>query len=192
MEKYAKEFSEIKDCIVINKKIKQRMIKLINIKRIYGYVVEEENRERELKLILEKFCNNDEYLLNNGVTEIREKITRSESKYSNNNNVFRKTWENQLLKNQISRFYNQAVLEILHDEGDEKFFVYPSKDQDPSGKCSIKFINKEWSINEILVNIERNYDEGKYDNSFKLPEHVNCSHVASPITTKKNFKIQDR
>lgn len=176
---YANEFAEILTALGNNSELRLRVVKLIQTKPILGKAIEEETRVTKFREILIELVEGKISSLEESYLKVEFAIPRSKSKYSYDNRVFANGWSERLVRIQLSRFYNQGVLEKLKDSGDKECFVPASSSHNLSSRCAI-IQNQTYYVDELLQNLINNYDKGQYDSSIKIPEHPHCSHVIKP------------
>lgn len=176
---YANEFNEILSALTDNPKLRRRLIELIQNKPILGKSIVEESRVSKFREILVDLVEGNIPSLETSYMKVELALPRNESRYSNNNSVFARGWAERLVRTQLSRFYNQAVLEDLKERGEEECFVPASSSQNLSPRCAV-IQNGTYKVNYLLDNLIKNYENGEYDSSLKIPEHPYCSHVVKP------------
>ncbi len=177
---YANEFNEILSALNENSEIKQKVLALIQIKPLLGKSIEEDSRVNEFREILTKLVEGDISSLEASFSEVESKLPENKSKYAFNKSVFPSNWAERLVRTQLSRFYNQAVLQDLDEKGEEECFVPASSSSNLSPSCAI-IQNQNYKVKELLQNLINNYDLGQYDKSIKIPEHPHCTHVVKPV-----------
>jgi hypothetical protein len=177
---YANEFNEILITLSNNFELKTKVVELIQTRPILGKSIEEDSRVNRFREILIELVEDNTSSLEQSYTKVESTIQRNESKYFFDNRVFANGWPERLVRTQLSRFYNQTLLEELKDHGETECFIPASSSQNLSSKCAI-IQNKNYNVNELLQNLINNYEKGQYDSSIKIPEHPHCSHVVKPI-----------
>lgn len=93
-----------------NDEIKSIVIELIKTKLIPGKVTEELTRKKKFRRVLEHLVNGEIHTLKSGYNNVATNIPESTSKYEGNRRVFSRDWVERLVRTQLSRFYNQAIL----------------------------------------------------------------------------------
>ena len=177
---YASEFNEILIALTENSESKKRVLNLIQNKPILGQVIEEDGRVNEFRKILARLVEGKITNLEVSFVEVESKLPRNQSIHFRNNRVFASGWAERLVRTQLSRFYNQAVLEELNENEKEECYVPVSTSSNLSSRCAI-IQDKNHNVKELLANLITNYEKGQYDSSIKLPDHPHCSHVVKPI-----------
>ena len=177
---YANEFSEILDTLSNNFELKKKVLDLIRSKPILGKCIEEDSRVSIFRNILAELVDGKISSLEVCFNEAESRLPSNQSKYFGNNRVFPSDWSERLVRTELSRFYNQAVLEELDEKREEECFVPKSSSSNLSSRCSI-IQNKNYKVKDLLQNLVNNFDLGKRDNSIKIPEHPHCSHVVRQI-----------
>lgn len=182
MSKFATEFSEILNVISNDSSIKQGIIELINRENIIGKVLEGNQRLEKFKEILINLVNGD-ISFEDSIKHVNKNLSRNTSIYKNDNRVFASNWDYRLVSIQLSRFYNQYILEYLISIGSEKCFVPHSTVEDPNSKCSLQ-AGMEHNTNVLYTNLIELYSKGISINNLKIPNHPHCTHVVLPIEYK--------
>lgn len=178
---YASEFNEILVCLADNSDLRQKVSELIQTRPIPGKSIEENPRVNKFREILVELIEGGISSLEEAYEKVEYEIPRNESRYSSNKRVFSSDWSERLVRTQLSRFYNQAILEELKNSGEEECFVPESSSHNLSFECAI-IQNKSYKVEELLQNLIKNYENGQFDRSIKIPEHPHCSHVVRPKT----------
>lgn len=175
---FASEYNGILETIANNQNIRDRMIDNIKAAKFSGKIFEGGNREEKIRSIFTK-------LFQLSLTEIQAKneietqLERLSSPYRGNSRVFSRDWVEKNFRTQLSRFYNQAVLESLKENHAKECYVHHSTTES-SSKCIHVYAGKNHPVNELLTNLIASYNEGDWTD-YKLPEHPNCSHVVHPL-----------
>ena len=132
--------------------------------------------------ILQKLITGEITDLDSAYKQVQIKIPRKPSKYADNNRVFTRDWAERLVRIQLSRFYNQAVMEILIDSGEENCFIPHSQYEDSNTLCTTEMAGKNHKVDLLYNKLIDIYENEKYDrNSKTIPQHPNCTHVIRPI-----------
>ena len=103
------------------------------------------------------------------------------SKYATDSRVFPSGWAERLVRIQLSRFYNQAVLEMLIEKGKTQCYVPHSKHEELNTNCSKMLAGNTHEIKELYDKLIRTYENGVYDKEVKIPDHPHCTHVIKPL-----------
>lgn len=177
---YARDFSEIPEAIRNNDVLLARVLELIESEKIAGKVTEGRERLISFKEILVEYFS--EHLeLQKAVRYTEDKLDRSSSRHCDNNKVFAQGWAERLVRTQVSRFYNQAVLEIITENGEEECFIEHSIQEKSDSKCSLHLANTTQNASIMLDRLKSAYGEGNWSSDPKLPEHPHCSHTFVPL-----------
>ena len=177
---YAEDFYGIPEVLRTNSSIKNRFISLVNEKSIHGKSVDGQGRVDDLKSILVQIAIG-ELELEDSYDEVESKLARDHSPYSKDNRTFSSRWAERLVRTQLSRFYNQSVLELLIESGESSCYVPNSVHEKPESKCSSELAGQNHSCKALLNRLEATYEDADYsDRSPKVPNHPYCTHV---ITT---------
>ncbi len=181
-ELYANDFFEIIPVLSKNQNIKNKIIALIKSRPIGGKVIEEENRKLEFREILLKLIKGDIIDLVSAYNQVQIDIPRNASKYADNNKVFSRDWAERLVRIQLSRFYNQAVMEFLIDSGEVDCFIPHSQHEDYNTLCTKEMAGKNLKVKILYNKLIDIYENENYDRYAEtIPQHPNCTHVIRPI-----------
>ena len=120
IDKYASNFYEILTVLGKNDEIKSIVIELIKTKLIPGKITEEQTRKKKFRRVLEQLVNGEIQTLKSGYNKVALNIPESTSKYEGDRRVFSRDWAERLMRTQLSRFYNQAILTLLLKSGEKK------------------------------------------------------------------------
>lgn len=181
-ELFAKDFFQILDVLNKNDKLRVCMLNLIKSKPILGKSIEEKPRQEILRNILMELINKEIKNLDESYKKGELKLPESQSKYYGNKRIFSRGWAERLIRTQFSRFYNQAVMEILIEGGHKECFIPHSKYEDPNTECTIKLAGKTHNINELYQNLIEIYEKENYSSRLlTIPHHPHCTHVITPV-----------
>lgn len=179
MTEWAQEFYEIQDAMSASPELKADIVELVDSKPIHGQAFEGGNRKESFRDILKRFFAGD-IDLEESYRAVSLELPQRESPHASNNRVFPSGWEERLVRIQASRFYNQAVLMTLVEEGEEECFVPRSPNQDPDTACTLNLAGGSADIHVLLDRLERKYDEADYHNEPLVPNHPHCTHTITP------------
>ncbi|EMA10269.1 hypothetical protein [Haloarcula marismortui] len=182
MPDYAQDFYEIPEVVEENSELRERILQLVEQEPIPGKVTEGGDRMETLRNLLSEFFRG-EILLEELEQQISTDIPRHESEHRQNNRVFPEGWEERLARTQISRFYNQAVLLTLREQGEERCFVPHSDNEDRDSPCTIHLAGEDADIDTLLDRLNRSYREGEWHDEVKIPDHPHCTHTVVPNQT---------
>lgn len=179
MTTWALEFRDIPTTISDRADLRERMLHCLTLP-ISGKATEGGTRLDQLRVVLTQLINGSidlrqSYLL------VAQTIPRDESSHSADNRVFATGWEERLIRTQLSRLYNQAVLELLVASGATHCFVAHSSDEKQDSQCSIGLAGRTHLIAPLLERLISSYIEGRWSKELKIPEHPHCTHVISPV-----------
>jgi hypothetical protein len=108
-------------------------------------------------------------------------LPRHTSPHANSNRVFPSGWEERLVRTQLSRLYNQAVLEALRDAGQNSCFVPHSSAEDAGTACSVQLAGKAHEVSVLYDRLVQSYTYGQWSSQVKVPDHPHCTHVVRPV-----------
>lgn len=177
---YAKDFYEIPESLMNNSLLKRKALNLVQFELIAGKVTIGSSRLDDFREILIDFFDL-QIDLNIAVSETERKLPRQQSVFSGDNRVFASGWAERLVRTQVSRFYNQAVLESIIESGNDDCFVKHSANEQGSSKCSLYLAGTTQSAQVMLERLKSSYGEGVWGKDLKLPEHPHCTHTFSPV-----------
>jgi hypothetical protein len=177
---YAKEFSEIIETIKSNSQLLKRIVSLIATESIPGKVLEGEGRLDSFKVILSDYFEG-KYSINETISEVEFRLARQYSAYENDNRVFAKGWAERLTRTQVSRFYNQAVLSEIIEDGGTECFVAHSSSEGADSKCSQQLAGSRHSASVLLDRLVSSYRDGNWGRDVKIPDHPHCTHTVQPV-----------
>ena len=178
---YAENFFDILNVLAANRNLRQGVITLIKNEPMPGKILEDNNGKR-LEIFRDILTD-----LVNGVISLTEAYQRTEdelprhtSPHSSNNRVFAKGWSERLVRIQLSRFYNQAVLEQLQSKSIDICFVPHSVEEDTSSACTQQLAGKQHQVAMLYDHLIEAYQKGIWSKEVKIPNHPHCTHVVRP------------
>lgn len=177
---YAKDFHEIPESLTNNFSLKRKALDLVQSEPIAGKVTTGGSRLDDFREILIDFFDL-QIDLNAAIAEAERKLPRQQSMFSGDNRVFASGWAERLVRTQVSRFYNQAVLESIIESGSDDCFVGHSANEQGSSKCSQQLAGTFQSAQVMLERLKSSYGDGVWGRDLKLPEHPHCTHTFSPV-----------
>lgn len=177
---YAQDFYEIVPALAQNIPLKSRTIDLIGSDAIVGKVTEGAGRIEALREILSKLVN-DQITLHQSYSEVLRDLPQRASVHSSNKRVFSDGWPERLVRTQLSRFYNQAVLEELQQQGVTQCHVPHSSNESGDSKCTQYLAGDDHSVDHLHELLVASYRDGDFTRRQpKIPNHPHCTHVVSP------------
>lgn len=180
MPDYAKDFYDIPEAIESNQQLRNSIIGLVRQEPIPSKATEGGNRTENLRQILIEFFRGD-ISLQDCIDRISSDLPRRGSPYASNNRVFADRWEERLARTQISRFYNQAVLEELQKRGDSTCFIPVSDHQDLDSQCTKQLAGQKESVDMLYERLIETYRNGSWNDKVKIPDHPHCTHTVYPV-----------
>lgn len=179
MSEWAHDFYEIPESVDGNEELRDTIINLLENDPIPGKVTEGGDRIEALRGILNAVFNGNLDIWE-AISQVSSELPRRESPHSANNQVFPSGWEERLIRTQISRFYNQAVLLTLVDRGHQKCFVPHSPNEDPDTPCTLNLAGQTANVGILLERLERKYRDGQWHDEITIPDHPHCTHAIVP------------
>jgi len=134
-DNYAEDFYEIIEALRLNKSILQDVKELIVDKQIAAKALEGGNRKQKFKEILLELVNG-EISLGASYVLVEKKLGEEISIHQGNKRVFSDGWGERLIRTNLSKFYNQAVLLEIIESGERVCFIPYSKYEDPESPCT--------------------------------------------------------
>jgi hypothetical protein len=132
---YANEFSEIATVLATNDGLRSTVDALAATEPMPGKVTEGGQRLGQFRVILRDLIAG-RISLGQAYCRVSQELPRSQSTHAGDNRVFATGWEERLVRTQLSRCYNQAVLEGLSADGHKLCFVPHSSAEKPDSRCS--------------------------------------------------------
>ena len=176
---FADDYFGIPDALMNNAAIRQRMISLITSEPVVGKAIEGGDRLDRLRVILIEMTGG-KLDLNSSIAQVGRELPRNSSIYLDDNRVFAIGWEERLIRTQFSRFYNQAVLEMVIAEGGVDCFIPHSSAEQSTTSCSINLAGRRHLAKPLLERLISSYRDGNFSNDLKVPHHPHCTHVVKP------------
>lgn len=188
--KYANDFSDIQLVLEYDNHLRQSIKGLILNQIMTGNVFVSKADEDQIRI--DKFrailclyfsCTIDFY---QAKIETEIKLNRKDSCYENDNRTFCTNWSSRLLRTQISRFYNEAILNQLIADGEQFCYIAHSKMKvkNESSKfplCAC-LVDKMLDPIELLDNLVDAYGGNcNYKAEPKIPSHPHCTHTIQPV-----------
>lgn len=176
---WANEFAEIPVILAERTDLREAVLGLINEQPMSGKVTEGGNRLGRFREIMTALVGG-KIGLAEAYRRTELELPRLESMYGGNNRVFASGWAERLVRTQYSRFYNQAVMEQLLNDGAVSCFIPHSSDEDPGSKCSRLLAGGSHDLRRLYDRLINSYARGNWANELKVPEHPHCTHVVTP------------
>jgi hypothetical protein len=177
----ARQYSEIADALARNPVLRDRALLLIGREAVPGKVTEGGTRLEDLRTLLGRVFRG-EISAASAYGEIERVLPRTQSVHSANNRVFPDGWGERLVRTQVSRFYNQAVLELSIEAGETTVFVPHSSEEDGASPCTQFLAGGNHDCQELLTRLMRAYTDGDFSmKEPKIPHHPHCTHVVKRI-----------
>ena len=179
---YAEDFFEIPTSLAANDDLRHFVVSLIESEPILGKALEDDsgNRLRAFRDILTALANG-KIFLEAAYQQTEAKLPKHTSPHSSNSQAFSNRWGERLVRTQLSRFYNQAVLEQLLQEGAEECFVPHSDEEKSSSACTQQLAGTRHPVPMLYERLIDNYSRGNYSKEVKIPNHPFCTHVVKPV-----------
>lgn len=177
---YANDFFEIVSVISGNSELKSQIENLMSTRPIPGKALEGSDREQKFREILIQICN-QAISLEDSYAIVEQTLPSSSSPHAGNNRVFPTGWGERLVRIQLSRFYNQAILEDLHNKNIATCFIPHSDHEASDSSCTVNLAGKNASVPTLLALLIDTYENGNFSKEPKIPNHPHCTHVIRPV-----------
>ncbi|CAH6843014.1 conserved hypothetical protein [Vibrio chagasii] len=177
---YAEDFHQIQESLTNNSSLKRKALDLVQYEPIAGKVTTGGSRLEDFREILIDFFDL-KIDLNVAIANAESRLPRQQSMFSGDNRVFASGWAERLVRTQVSRFYNQAVLETIIESGSDDCFVNHSTSEQGSSKCSQQLAGTTHSAKVMLERLKSSYGDGEWNRDPKLPDHPHCTHTFCPV-----------
>lgn len=107
-------------------------------------------------------------------------LPREQSPHSYDNHVFPHDWGERLVRTQLSRCYNQAVMEELLASGQIMCHVPHSQAEAATSSCSQQLAGGNHDLRTLHDRLVASYRDGKWTKEVKIPNHPHCTHTVTP------------
>lgn len=177
---YANDYTQIPTALAHNQALARRTIALIDSQPIPAKALEGPGRMERFREILRELALGR---LNQfqAIRRTSQKLSRHQSPHASSNHVFATGWDERLIRTQLSRFYNQAVLEELAELGASRCFVPHSSAEDPATPCSRELAGRTHEVENLLSLLVKSYAQAHWSQDPKIPNHPHCTHVVRPV-----------
>lgn len=177
---YAEDFFDIPAVLVANTELREAVISLIQSEAMPGKVLEGGNRIEIFREILISLANG-EIILETAYEQTERRLPRQTSPHSSSNRVFAREWAERQVRTQFSRFYNQAVLEQLRNQGVTTCFVPHSDAEASMSPCTQQLAGRQHAVEMLYQRLTDTYARGNWSKLVKIPDHPHCTHVVQPV-----------
>jgi hypothetical protein len=176
---YAQEFVGIQDALKINIRLRSHFSQLVASDVILGRVLEGTGRVESFRPILSDLGEGS-LSLDQAYRRTEMEIPQHSSPLAGDGRVFATGWAERLVRTQLSRFYNQAVLALVLADGQTHVHVPHSPHEAPSSQCSQLLAGRSYPAQVLHDNLVAAYRDGDYGKNPKIPHHPHCTHVVVP------------
>ena len=174
----ANDFTEILPTLSQNQELLQAVNSLITTEPILAKATEGGNRLEKFREILKDLVGN-RISLNEAYERTEVELPRYTSIHCHSNRVFASGWAERLTRTELSRFYNQAVMEKLMAEGEVECFVPHSNAEDVNSPCSLHLAGSNQDLKSLYNLLVNSYAHGNWSRQVKIPNHPHCTHVVT-------------
>jgi hypothetical protein len=184
-DNYADYFDEIPEALRLKVDLRQIVKRLIDEEPMIGKAVEGGDRLSIFRGILRDLVGG-QILREEAFRRTERDLPPKKSSYVDSHLVFSRDWAERLVRTELSRFYNQAVMEKLLAEDHKECFVQRSNSQDASSRyrcrCSRELVGQIHSLRTLYDRLVRCYrDNDRSDRYPKVPDHPYCTHTVVPL-----------
>jgi hypothetical protein len=177
----ASQYSEIPDAVARNATLRDRALHLIGREPIAGKATDGGTRLDDLRTLLAGVFKG-EISATAACSEVERILPRGQSMHLSSNRVFPDGWGQRLVRTQVSRFYNQAVLELAIEANEETVFVPHSSEEEGASPCTQLLAGGHHNCRELLSRLTRAYSDGAFTmRDAKVPHHPHCTHVVKRV-----------
>lgn len=183
---YANEFGQILESLRANAELRERVLRLVAERPIVAKSLEGGDRAARFRAIVAEIVSGRLDLFE-AYQRVETELPRENSVHANDRKVFPERvnvsdWSERLVMVQLSRFYNQAVLEHLMSEGQTLCFVPHSAGEDTKSSCSVHLAGKEHETAALHVRLVEAYEQDIWGKDPLVPNHPHCTHVIAPVS----------
>lgn len=179
MAQYAQDFGGIPNALSANLTLRAAVAKLAANEAMPGKVTEGSNRLATFREILADVIQGH-LSVTDAYRRVEELLPRSQSPHAHNNRVFAHGWGERLVRTQLSRCYNQAVMEELLAEGHTQCYVPHSNGEDPTTPCSRELAGRVHDLRTLHDRLVASYRDANWSTDLKIPNHPHCTHTVTP------------
>jgi len=179
MPTFANDFTEILQVLSANADLRAAVEALAMHEAMPGKVTEGGDRLSRFRSILRDLITGN-INLQNAYERTENELPRANSSYASDNRVFATGWGERLVRTQLSRCYNQAVMEFLVTQGHTQCFVPHSTAEDSTTSCSQQLAGANHDIKTLHDLLVKSYRDGVWTKDVKIPNHPHCTHTVIP------------
>lgn len=176
---YAEDFGEILATLAANPALRQAVAKLAATEPMPGKVTEGGVRLQTFRGILEDLTAG-RIDLHSAYQRTQHLLPREQSPHAQDNRVFGHDWGERLVRTQLSRCYNQAVMEELLASGQTVCHVPHSQAEAATSPCSQQLAGANQDLRTLYERLVASYRDGKWTSDVKIPNHPHCTHTVTP------------
>ena len=178
-EIYAQDFSEILVTLAQNNELRIKVLYLIAEQPMPGKVTEGSDRLQRFRVILADLING-QFDISEAIRRTQAEIPRQTSMHNASNRVFAQDWDERLVRTQLNRFYCQAVMEKLLEDGETMCHVPHSRAEKSDSNCSTLLAGRNHDLRPLYDRLISAYAQGVWSSVVKIPDHPHCTHVVAP------------
>jgi hypothetical protein len=178
---WAEEYGEIPPALEARADLRSAASELLT-QAMPGKVVEGGDRLAAFRGVMAELIAG-RLTLEEAYAETEHRLPRATSPHGTNNRVFASGWGERLVRTQLSRLYNQAVLTQLLSSGEPRCYVPHSRAEKPESQCSRLLAGQEHDAAVLLERLIQCYTMENWTREVKVPDHPHCTHVITPPRT---------
>lgn len=177
---YAEDFGQIATTLATNTELRQAVAALASTEPMPGKVTEGGDRIEVFRRVLDDLIAG-RIDLEEAYLRTETELPRAESPHAGNNRVFPHDWGERLVRIQLSRCYNQAVMEELIAAGETRCHIPHSQAESSESKCSQQLAGGNHDLRDLYDRLIASYREGQWSSEVKVPDHPHCTHTVVPV-----------
>ena len=176
---YAEDFGQIAAALAENHDLREAVDTLAADEPMPGKVTEGGERLATFRRILRDLVSGH-IDLREAYRRTEEELPREDSPYAHDNRVFPHDWGERLVRTQLSRCYNQAVMEELLAAGETTCHVPRSQAESIESRCSQELAGGNYDLQVLYDRLIQSYRDGQWSGEVKIPNHPHCTHTVTP------------
>ena len=172
---YATEFGEIPLAVWRNAALRERILALVRTEPIREKALADEARLRAFREILASFFA--------GAVGFNDTIVDTQAALSGEPPAdVGRGWAEGLVRSQVSRFYNQAVLAEQLERGATEVYVPHSEAERWDAPCTRLLAGQAHDAQLLYDLLMQAYHHGNLaSREARVPNHPQCTHVVAPV-----------
>jgi hypothetical protein len=180
---YAEDFSQILPVLSREADLRDAVLRLVENNAAVGKILDGAGRLAQHRLVMKRLVAG-QTLWTQALREAESQLSPTTSPHGGDRRVFPSGWRERYLRTQLSRYYNQAVMELLIADGRARCFVPHSRDEDPSTRCSTDLANRDHDLVVFHRRLVDGHERNRWSSDPTIPDHPHCTHVVRPTLQK--------